>query len=104
MPRRGQLALAWHAYRVLRRGARYLVADRRFCRLLPGSQRVWPTPGLAAVPAAQGQACTDACVESGLRCHEKDFHFINFCTGKRCCWGPLTCQLFISHNVAGLRA
>lgn len=74
------------------RGARLLVADRRFCPLLPPDQRLRPTPGMRAVAAQRNQSCIAACeVAGGLWCRPADFWFVNTCsgglrlTGRPCC-------------------
>ena len=43
------------------KGALLLLADQRFCPLLPEQHRLKPKPGLTAVAAAQHQSCLAAC-------------------------------------------
>lgn len=64
-----------------RRNATFLVADRRFCSLLPKKQQLPPTPGMRAVPGEQHQSCHDVCESRGLACNSKDFWWLNSCSG-----------------------
>ena len=56
-----------------------LVADRRFCPLLPPALALAPTPGLAAVPGAANQSCTEVCAAQGAHCSLEDFWWVNRC-------------------------
>ena len=71
-----------HVASVPFRGARVLLADRRFCPLLPAGERVLPAPGLTPVAAKRAQHCHEACAGAGLRCQPSDFWFLNNCTGE----------------------
>ena len=86
------------------RGAVFLLANQRFCDLLPLEERVLPTPGLRAVGGTVDRSCTSVCECVGgqccmclshyaclalianvvcrgrqLRCAASDFWFINSC-------------------------
>lgn len=73
---------------VLCSGARWLVADRRFCSLLPKEQQLPPTPGMRPVPGKQWQSCNDACAEQGMVCYSKVFWWLNSCSGGAWLGGP----------------
>ena len=51
------------------KGAMLLLADKRFCPLLPDQLRVKPKEGLMALPAAQHESCSVACGYASLRSH-----------------------------------
>eukprot|EP00887_Chlorella_sp_A99_P006242 scaffold3.g6242.t1 len=61
-------------------GARVLVADRRFCPLLPpGPLAIPPSAGLAPLAARRNESCLDACGAAGMHCSAPDFWFLNTC-------------------------
>ena len=62
------------------RGARVLVADRRFCPLLPAHLALPPSEGLTPLAALRNQSCTEACSLAGLHCSEPDLWFLNDCS------------------------
>lgn len=64
-----------------RRNSTFLVADRRFCPLLPKEQQLPPTPGMRAVPGERHQSCHVVCEARGLVCYAKDFWWLNSCSG-----------------------
>lgn len=68
------------------RGARFLVADRRFCPLLPKDMQLPPSAGMEPVAAERWQSCHDACSGRGMACSAKDFWWLNSCSGR----GPQT--------------
>ncbi|GAB4822166.1 hypothetical protein N2152v2_009212 [Parachlorella kessleri] len=62
------------------KGARLLVADRRFCPLLPEHEKLRPTADMQPVAAERNQSCAAACVARGLLCRSPDFWFVNMCS------------------------
>jgi hypothetical protein len=64
-------------------GSRFLVADRRFCPLLPPEQQLPPTPGMAQIPGEQHQSCNEVCEARGMTCNAKDFWWLNSCAVMR---------------------
>lgn len=64
-------------------GSRFLVADRRFCPLLPQEQQLPPTEGMRPLPGRAWQSCKDVCAEGGLVCAPRDFWWLNSCAVMR---------------------
>ena len=50
-----------HMARLPWRNATLLLADQRFCQLLPPQRRLLPSPGLRALPAERATSCDAAC-------------------------------------------
>ncbi|KAI3435729.1 hypothetical protein D9Q98_001787 [Chlorella vulgaris] len=61
-------------------GARFLMADRRFCPLIPEAERVRASEGMQAVAGRQHQNCVDVCAERGMLCGRNDFWWLNTCS------------------------
>ena len=62
-------------------GDLFLIADVRFCPLLPDYLRIRPNPATTAVTASRGQTCRAACAAQpgGLVCSAADFPWLNDC-------------------------
>ncbi|DBA72905.1 TPA: hypothetical protein ACH3X2_009866 [Trebouxia sp. C0005] len=61
------------------KGAMLLLADQRFCPLLPEQHSMKPRKGLRAFPAAQHESCYAACRNQEMECNSHEFWFINSC-------------------------
>lgn len=60
-------------------GDLFLIADVRFCLLLPEYRRLLPSKEVNAIAAKQGTSCGDACAASGQTCSASDMHWLNNC-------------------------
>jgi alpha-1,3-mannosyl-glycoprotein beta-1,2-N-acetylglucosaminyltransferase len=58
----------------------YLIADVRFCPLLPDYLRVRPSPQVVVQVAQQGEDCNAACASKELLCSNGDMPWLNTCT------------------------
>lgn len=57
----------------------YLIADVRFCPLLPAFLSVKPSDLVVNVAADMGQDCVQACLKRNLMCSQKDMPWLNTC-------------------------
>jgi hypothetical protein len=57
----------------------FLIADVRFCPLLPEYLQVRPSPDFATVVAEQGEDCVMACARKNQVCSSPDLPWLNDC-------------------------
>ncbi len=60
-------------------GDLYLIADKRFCPLLPEHMRILPSADVAVVAAAPATDCDDTCERAGQMCSPNDMPWLNNC-------------------------
>ena len=57
----------------------FLIADVRFCPLLPDHMRLLPSNAVAVVPAKEGNTCEQACAANRGTCSPQDMPWLNSC-------------------------
>jgi hypothetical protein len=61
-------------------GSIFLIADVRFCDLLPDYHRILPSTSVTIVPGAQALTCDASCAARGMICSASDMPWLNSCT------------------------